>query len=85
MAGLLARHGATPATRTPDGGGVAPLMWLPDDEELASEVVALFLASGADPTLVDSRGFTAADHARDRGLERAAALLPAAGGDRRAL
>lgn len=71
---------AEPALARTVVDGATPLMWLPDDEELARQVVELFLASGADPTLGDLRGLTAADHARDRGLDRAAALLSAAGG-----
>jgi ankyrin repeat protein len=57
----------------------SPLFWLPDDEARAAEIVALFLAHGADPTVRDGRGRTAAEVASRRGLDEAAALLRAAG------
>jgi uncharacterized protein len=52
-----------------------PLMWLPDDEARAVEIVELLLAHGADPTLRSKEGMTAADWAIKRGLYEAAALL----------
>jgi uncharacterized protein len=52
-----------------------PLSWLPDDEAKAIEVVELFLANGADPTLTNADGHTAADRAERRGLFDAAELL----------
>jgi len=52
-----------------------PLMGLPDDEARAREIVELFLAHGADPTLRNKEGLTAAECARKRGLEEAAELL----------
>jgi ankyrin repeat protein len=55
--------------------GFTPLWWLPDDEEKALEIARLLLASGADPTLTSSRGETAADWARKRGMLEVAALL----------
>jgi hypothetical protein len=59
------------------GGGTTPLMWLPGDEARAQEIVELFLAHGADPPVRNSDGQTAADLARKRGLDVAAALLRA--------
>jgi ankyrin repeat protein len=50
-------------------------MWLPGDEDQAMEVAELFLAGGADPTVRNGQGQTAADLARVRGLDRVAALL----------
>ena len=52
-----------------------PLMWLPDDEVAALEVVKLFLAHGADASVRDRNGLTAAEYAGRRGMEEAAALL----------
>jgi ankyrin repeat protein len=59
--------------------GASPLMGLPDDDEIASAIVDLLLACGADPSLrTKHEGMTAADYARNRGLERVAAKLAAA-------
>jgi ankyrin repeat protein len=52
-----------------------PLMWLPDAEDAALEIIALFESFGADLALRGSDGLTAADRARRRGLGRAAAIL----------
>jgi ankyrin repeat protein len=52
-----------------------PLMWLPDDEAAAVELVRLYLEYGADPSIRDHNGMTAADHASRRGLREAAELL----------
>jgi uncharacterized protein len=48
------------------GKGGTPLMWLPDDEARAIEIVELLLAHGADPTIKDQEGMTAADYAEKR-------------------
>jgi uncharacterized protein len=58
--------------------GVTPLWFLPDDEERAVEVAELFLACGSDPTVRLTDGSTAADAARQQGLDRAADVLSAA-------
>ncbi|MGZ8376196.1 MAG: ankyrin repeat domain-containing protein [Gemmatirosa sp.] len=55
-----------------------PLMWLPDDASAAREIAALLLAHGADATVRDAQGRTAAELAEARGLDDAAALLRAA-------
>ena len=60
--------------------GTTPLMWLPDDEERAMEIVRLFLAHGADPSVRDAQGKTAADRAARRGLEDVARFLRSHGG-----
>jgi len=61
------------------GSESTPLMWLPDDEARASEIVDLFLARGADPSITrKADGLTAADIARKRGLDEAARKLEAA-------
>jgi len=56
--------------------GHTPLMWLPpDDEARAMEVAKLLLAHGADPTLRNNDGETAADRAAKAGLLEVADLL----------
>lgn len=59
--------------------GETPLMCLPDDEGRAIEIVELFLAHGADPTLRNEQGLTAADIAGRRALYEVAELLRAEG------
>jgi ankyrin repeat protein len=56
----------------------SPLFWLPDEEASAVAIVELFLAHGADASLRDAAGLTAADHAAQRGLEKAARLCAGA-------
>ncbi|HUF68075.1 MAG TPA: ankyrin repeat domain-containing protein, partial [Longimicrobiales bacterium] len=76
---LRALLAAEPAlARTADTGGETPLMWLPNEEQDAAEIVRLFLEGGADARAVDGGGLTAADHASRRGLREAADLLRAA-------
>lgn len=58
--------------------GQTPLTWLPDDERAAAAIAHLFLAHGADASIRDDTGFTAADHASRRGLREAADILRAA-------
>ena len=48
--------------------GTTPLWWLPDDEATALEIVELFLAHGADPSIRSKEGNTAADWALKRGM-----------------
>jgi ankyrin repeat protein len=55
--------------------GRTPLMGLPDDQARALDIVELFLAHGADPTLRNNEGLIAADCARQRGLEEVANRL----------
>ena len=62
----------------PGDNGATPLFSLPDDEELALEVVRIFLAHGVDPTVRNPKGQTAADIARLNGHEEVAELLDAA-------
>lgn len=64
--------------KTVTAEGLTPLMRLPDDEAAAVEVVLLFLARGADSTVRNKQGKTAADLARQRYLDEAAALLRSA-------
>jgi ankyrin repeat protein len=60
-------------------GGHTPLMWLPPhDEAVALDVARLFIALGADPTLRNNDGMTAADRAERLGMFDVAALLRAA-------
>ena len=58
-----------------DDEGITPLWWLPDDETKALEIVELFVAHGADPSLKSKEGRTAADWARKRGMLQVAQLL----------
>ncbi len=53
----------------------APILWLPDDEERAMQIVELLLAAGADPTVKDGAGRTPADRARRMGMLALAARL----------
>ena len=62
------------------GGGHTPLMWLPDDETLALEVARLLLAHGADPTVRNNDGESAADRAAKLGMLDLAQLLVATRG-----
>jgi uncharacterized protein len=55
--------------------GTTPLMWLPDDDERATETVKLLLRFGADPAVKSKQGLTAADYARKQALYDAADLL----------
>ncbi len=52
-----------------------PLMFLPEDETRAMEIIELFLANGTNPSIRNGDGHTAADRAERRGLFRAAELL----------
>ena len=52
-----------------------PLMFLPEDESRALDVIELLVAKGADPSIRNGDGHTAADRAERRGLFRAAELL----------
>ena len=57
-----------------------PLFCLPKDDDQAVEIVELLLAHGADPTIRNSDGATAADCARKRGLDDAGELIDSASG-----
>lgn len=57
----------------PDGN--TPLMWLPEDEACAKEIVELLVAHGGDATVKNKEGPTAADCAEKRGLYDVAELL----------
>jgi ankyrin repeat protein len=58
-----------------DENGPTPLFVLPDDPEAAVAVVRILLAHGADPTVTNAKGQTAADVARDIDLDDAADLM----------
>jgi ankyrin repeat protein len=67
---------AEPArAREMGSNGRTALWWLPNDEDLAMQVVELLLAHGADPSVKAHDGTTAADAARAIGLERVARRL----------
>jgi ankyrin repeat protein len=57
--------------------GATPLMWLPDDEARAVDIIELFLSHGADPAARSVGGKTAIDMALERGLDTAAERLGA--------
>jgi ankyrin repeat protein len=67
--------GAKPELARAGDENNTPLMWLPDDEALSIEVAELLLANGADPTIRNQGGLTAADCAEKRGLYAVAELL----------
>ena len=73
MVELLARQGANPNARG-DYLGWTPLHVAVQDKANA-EVVKVLLASGADPTIADTRGETPYDLARAAGRADIAALL----------
>jgi ankyrin repeat protein len=58
-----------------DENGTSSLWWLPDDDARAEEVIDALLEAGADPSLRSKDGTTAAESARRRGLNAAAARL----------
>jgi ankyrin repeat protein len=66
---------AEPKLAKSSGEDETPLMWLPDDEARAIEIAEMLLAGGADPTVRNKQGQTAADLASIRGLDGVAALL----------
>lgn len=58
------------------GDGETLLMWLPPgDESIAMQVAQLLLDHGADPTVRDPQGLTAADRAERNAMFKVAALL----------
>jgi uncharacterized protein len=61
-----------------DNEGCTPLWWLPDDDDQAMAIVELLLAAGADPSVRNENGRTAADWARRRGMTAVAERLEAA-------
>jgi ankyrin repeat protein len=61
--------------RETSSSGFPPLWWLPDDDDAAVEIVKLLLAHGADPTAGPTKRMTTAEAARQRGLDRAAAVI----------
>ncbi|HSL72156.1 MAG TPA: ankyrin repeat domain-containing protein, partial [Longimicrobiales bacterium] len=54
--------------RTVSQDGSTLLMWLPDDEQRARDIVELLLSYGADPAVRNQEGRTAADYAARRGM-----------------
>lgn len=61
------------------GDGHTPLMWLPaDDERRAMAVARLLIANGADPSIVNPDGMTAADRADRLAMPDVAACLRSA-------
>jgi ankyrin repeat protein len=64
--------------RVVNENGATLLMWLPDDEGRAKEIASLLLAHGADPSIRNTGGTTAADLADQRALFEVAEMLRAA-------
>lgn len=58
-----------------DDDGNTAVMWLPEDEARATEIVELLVAHRADPKIKNKEGMTAADCAEKRGLYDVAELL----------
>jgi hypothetical protein len=75
---LRAVLAADPVAALKRDSGLTPFWWLPNDDALAAEAVEVLLAQGADPSVTTKDGRTAADRARERGLDVAAAKLDAA-------
>jgi ankyrin repeat protein len=69
---ILVRH---PERAKTSWEGETLLMWLPDDDARAMEIVQLLLSLGANPSVKNERGQTAADRAERRGMFEIAALL----------
>ena len=66
----------TPDLAKVSSGGHTPLMWLPpEDEARAIEIAKLLIANGADQTLRNKEGETAADRARRLGMLDVARFL----------
>jgi ankyrin repeat protein len=57
--------------------GATPLMWLPDDESRAIEIIELMVANGCNPAAVTSKGMAAADFAQKRAMDDVTAVLRA--------
>lgn len=55
--------------------GNTPLMWLPENETRAIQIIELLIAQGADPSIKNKEGMTAADCAEKRALYKAAEFL----------
>jgi uncharacterized protein len=72
LAALLAED---PTLACRPSRGELPLFCLPDDDERAIEVAELLLAHGADASVRNTAGLTAAQVASQRGLEEAVDLL----------
>jgi ankyrin repeat protein len=70
---------ASSSLKNPNGRGYdgeTLLMYLPaDDEDRAMDVARLLLEQGADPTIKDPQGNTAADRAERNAMYRVAAFL----------
>jgi uncharacterized protein len=66
---------AEPELAKVNNDGNTQLMWVPEDEARAIDIVELLIAHGADPTIRNKEGTTAADCAEKRGLYDVAELL----------
>jgi hypothetical protein len=75
LAAVLREEPALARERVPRRDRPTALFSLPDDDDDAVDVAQLLLSAGADPGVENADGKRAADVARARGLEGAAALL----------
>jgi ankyrin repeat protein len=66
---------ADPELAKVNNDGNTPLMWVPEDEARAIDIVELLITHGADPTIRNKEGMTAADCAEKRGLYDVAEVL----------
>ena len=65
-----------PARARTTGDGETLLMWLPaHDEDVALKAAELLIENGADPTVRDPNGLTAADRAEQNAMFEVAAYL----------
>jgi ankyrin repeat protein len=77
---LLARDPRCGEEAANEGDAPTLLFCLPDDEAAAVEIAEILLEGGADPKTRNRHGQTAAEVARERGLDDAADLIEAGQG-----
>lgn len=78
---LLIDRGADPNSRNLMKGefeGFTPLHMMASQRNQEIECARILLAAGADPTLLDAKGMTPLDVAKDRGRDRSASFLATA-------
>jgi hypothetical protein len=75
VARLRELFAAEPELVRSKGGHKSAFFALPDDEDVALEIVEMLLANGADPRIVSEDGTTTVAHAKKQGLDAVADLL----------
>jgi hypothetical protein len=78
LGAVLQAEPALANERLPVKDAPTPLFCLPEDEDAAMAAARLLIAHGADPSVRDANGRTAAAAARARGLDEAAEVMEAA-------